>query len=576
MGTPAFRAPILPRVLTLLLTSGALLASIGPGGCKSKEGSSKISSGLFIAPITEPPTADGQGGIIVRADRLDILRGIRPNDLDSVLEESQATVRVLGRLSSSRIDPATGRPALMDDLLVYEALSRSVLSVNLCVDSARPDCGKVKLNYDKGGLDAEQGQGGVLDPGVTPIKLKNGWIVAFDVNSRNLVAFRAEEPRQIVDDVDGDGVAEARTLAYRSDLGPDGKPNVADKNFGNGNGVLLSVVMEGEDWIDPQRIRSEPEVSRIVEIEENELLVFFTAGTVQSIELLELHEETVKRDFDTNLPVRQSELLEVKVLKGVRKAFLGAPLNAFLAYSTIAQQVTQNQGLILDSFQPVLIPDPKHPDPDPGVILVFDKNTSTFMRIGIARNAAGEILGGVVGTAITTEKFTEVLQGNTGAATATPPFLVVGGFYNGAPGKTEILFFEVKTRNLLAYDYTKSLDDNLRVFVSPAGFLDRRDPRGKPVLQQGNTVLDFAIGDVNSNRLAFEGGLDQLVSISYTSGVVVVVADVSEIGVATDDTLADITYIEPLDDNNVRAFDTRSSSLIEFQLDYAAFPISVK
>ena len=78
------------------------------------------------------------------------------------------------------------------------------------------------------------------------------------------------------------------------------------------------------------------------------------------------------------------------------------------------------------------------------------------------------------------------------------------------------------------------------------------------------------------NRLAFESELDEIVSISYTSTVVVVVSTRVDISSATGQVIADFTYLEPLDENSIRAFDVQSNSLLEVRLQYAAFPITVQ
>ena len=135
--------------------------------------------GLFLAPITEKPNASGRGAIDVLVDRLDFLRAIRPGVLDSELVDTPAEATVLGRLSSSTPD-AHGNPTLTNDLLIYEAKSKSILSVDMCPASGSPTCGVVRLHYKQKGLEEEQGQLGTIATGVPPVMLRNGWILAFD------------------------------------------------------------------------------------------------------------------------------------------------------------------------------------------------------------------------------------------------------------------------------------------------------------------------------------------------------------------------------------------------------------
>ncbi|HZN59191.1 MAG TPA: hypothetical protein VFD71_14025 [Planctomycetota bacterium] len=569
MGTFKRRAPRI-RWVSNFGVVGAVVVVLALA-CNSD--SRKVSPKLFIAPFTQPPTASSQGGIIVRADKLDFLREIRPDLLDSELEDVPATAFVVGRLSSSDTDQATGKSTLSDDLLVFESQSRSLLSVNLCPDASRATCGQVRLNYSKAGLDEAQGGGGVISSDVKPLQLKNGWLLAFDSSSKNILGFREERPRPVSDDIDGDGTEETRLVPYRSPVRANGTVNTDSKNFGRGNGLFLSVVISGEELADQLSLPTEPVVSRMVEIEENKILLFFTTGTiVRAVHLLEVAEEPVTVDFDLDEPLRPSERLEVQQLRGQIHLFP----DAFLTYRRISETVTGSQDLQIDVFQPVVIPDPSHDDPDPGLVLAYDSLSSNFFVIGVGRNPAGEILGGTVGNAMRQSDLIDVLQNEAGATSVSLPLVVRSGFSRvNEKGKAEVVFYEEKSRTILQYDPKAPIGDNVRVFVDSAALLFRRDPRGKPVTGQSNPVLDFATDDVNLNRLAFEESLDQLVSISYTSGVVVVVADVDEIGLATNDTLAEINYIEPLDDKNVRAFDQRSTSLVEFKLEYAAFPVNV-
>jgi hypothetical protein len=569
MGTFKRRAPRI-RWVSNFGVVGAVVVVLALA-CNSD--SRKVSPKLFIAPFTQPPTASSQGGIIVRADKLDFLREIRPDLLDSELEDVPATAFVVGRLSSSDTDQATGKSTLSDDLLVFESQSRSLLSVNLCPDASRATCGQVRLNYSKAGLDEAQGGGGVISSDVKPLRLKSGWLLAFDSSSKNILGFREERPRPVSDDIDGDGTDETRLVPYRSPVRANGTVNTDSKNFGRGNGLFLSVVISGEELADQLSLPTEPVVSRMVEIEENKILLFFTTGTiVRAVHLLEVAEEPVTVDFDLDEPLRPSERLEVQQLRGQIHLFP----DAFLTYRRISETVTGSQDLQIDVFQPVVIPDPSHDDPDPGLVLAYDSLSSNFFVIGVGRNPAGEILGGTVGNAMRQSDLIDVLQNEAGATSVSLPLVVRSGFSRvNEKGKAEVVFYEEKSRTILQYDPKAPIGDNVRVFVDSAALLFRRDPRGKPVTGQSNPVLDFATDDVNLNRLAFEESLDQLVSISYTSGVVVVVADVDEIGLATNDTLAEINYIEPLDDKNVRAFDQRSTSLVEFKLEYAAFPVNV-
>ncbi len=509
---------------------------------------------LFLGgPRPVPLETDCGVSLSLISSRLDFLRAIFPDKLPAELQDVPMDPLVLGRASRQGED---GAVALTAGLLVFDAMSRALVSVDLCHAPADPGCGQVRLHYDRQGFAEEQGSpgvAGVLSQQVQSLRLQSGWTLVFDLATRNLLAFREEAPRSIVDDVDGDGVPEARTLAYRSDVGPDGKPSTASENFGRGNGVLLSVVVEGQDWIDPPRIPSEPEISRIAELEENKVLVFFASGTVQSLQLLELHEETATRDFDLNPPARQSELLDVKVLKGVRKAFPGAPLNAFLAYSTIAQQVTQNQALILDSFQPIGLPGSR-------ALLVFDRNTSSFLKVAAARDPASlEIAGGTVATAAPQETVLTVLIEAAGAGAARPPLIFSGRFQHRT--SPEVCLFEEKAASLLAFDPGKEPRDSLRILLTSRDFLGNNP--GRP---PKSCSLVFATADLPQGRLAFDRGLGQILNVDYAAGFITRIADRRDLAGTTGSPTVDLSYLEPLDDHEVRLLDRSSASLLRLGL----------
>lgn len=540
-----------PRWLLLLLAGAFCWA-----GCDTSSGQNKISSSMFLAPIqgTKPSVA-------VVTSRLDLLRAMKPGVLDSTLANSPTTVFAMDRLSSAN---ELGAVTLSDDLLVYETQAEGLLSLNMCEDSASADCGRVRLHYDAIGLETEQDEFSNISDAVLPVRLENGWILAFDSDSKNIVAFREEEPRTTVD---GDG--QVIKLGYRVPASVDGVADTKDKNFGRGNGVVLSIVIKGSEIREQLGVPAEPIVTRLFEIEPNKLLVFFKSTAVRAIHMLELEEVAEVRSFDLNAPADPDRRFPVKVLKGVFKLFPGP----YLSYMTL-QQVTGMVDVVPDVFQPILIPNAATGAVDSGVALIYEQASSTFFRMASARNTVtGEITGGVLSTAIPSSTFFVAIGGDAAGTTLTPPFIPTAAFYHPGKNEREILLFEESTNILFAYDYTLPLDRNLRVFASSSNVLLRRDASGRVA---NNTivepVLTYAIGDVRSNRLAFDQGLDQLLSISYTSGLVVTVVPILDIQAATGSSLADFTYVEPLSEVDVRAFDRQSSTLLKIQLDYAPLP----
>ena len=516
---------------------------LGWVGCNTSSDHTQVSSGLFLAPIKEPTSS----AITVHADRIDFLRAIRPGELESTLRDVPTEPFVLGPLSQHNPDDSV---TPTDDLLIYEAQSTTVLSVNICPDPSQAECGQVKLHYNSKGLDEEGAESGSLATNVVPIKLQNGWILAFDATSKNILAFRAEAPRG--------------GISYRSGDVP------TSANFGLGNGVLLSVVIRGIDMAQRLNTVSEPIVTQFFELERNKVLLFFS--NLRAVHLLEVSEVDESKDFDLTSRVDQTNF-NVKMLQGQIALFPTATNleGSFLPFGVISQKVTQNDNLKLATFQPLLVPDPGR-----GLALVFDQTTSNFFQIFALKDPSGAITRGDVATAIRTDVLFNVLQGG-GVNTVSPPLTMSGGFRNPDPKATELVWFEKETKNLLAYNYKTDLSKNLRIFVGAANILIRRDPTGRVRETVGaQPGLTFATDDVVDNRLAFETELDEVVSINYSTGVVVVVANKQAIGDATGQPLANFTFLEPLDDNNLRAFDAQSNSLIEIRIEYAAFPVEVR
>lgn len=563
MGISLLRAPTSPRIWLSLLA----LILVGWAGCKN--GSHSVSSGLFIAPITVQDPSSVQ----VLAKKTDFLQAISPETPPSQLTTIPDSV-VLGRLSTHTSNKGLldDGVALTDRLLVYEGQSRSLLSVDLCPD-LDPNCfHDVLLHHDTRGIDEDEGGlvGGVISRDVTPLQLKNGWILAYDSGSKNIVAFLLEPERQ-VRDAEGDPV-----------LGPAGKPLLTDyrpftiktdKNFGRGNGLLLSVVISGEEMATEIKAVSEPIVTRLVEIEENKVLVFFS--TTRDVHILNLQETVQNPDFDLN--TSEPDHIPVFFLRGSLGAFKPStenpiPVKPFLPASSIIS-LTGNEDFTLDSFQPILLPPPNQSQ-DP--LLVFEQVTSSFLIFeAVKTNVNGEvkILGGTVRIGVMV--LAAFQAGAQAGGPITGPLNFSGSFIH--KNGREVVCVEEKTNNLVAFDPQKPANSSLRILVSSSSLSLRLDPSGTGgTTGQTEPVLVVSTSDVNDNRLTFDQGLDELISISYSSDNVVVVASRSKIIAATGNSLADLTYVEPLNNNKVRAFDSQSNALLSIELEYAAFPITVK
>lgn len=549
-----------PRRFGKCLLACGLLGIALTSSCQ--DDSKSVSSSLFPAPITRSSLIE------VIASKLDFLRAVNPNELDSVLAEFPAEGYAFGRLSEYDGNVDTLRE--VDDLLVYESQTGSILSARMNARS------QVLLHYNKAGLDEEQSRqgavtaGGSLSLSVPPIRLKNGWILAYDSRSANILAFRKEAPRLIQD---GD---QQFLQAFRPFPA---KPTVATKNFGVGNGLLMSLVSSRQELALALKVPS-PVVTRFFEIEPNKVLLFFS--TVRAIHLLDLEEQTVEMVWDLADEANPAKRVPTKLLRGDIQLFPVDPTNPespltnpFLTFTTISTTITGSSDVKVDAFQPIAVPLSATTRP----ALVFERTTSQFIHVfPLRRNPAdlqSEIIAGAATRAIISQTILSALQQGTGGNVVTPPLDFRTAFYfQGRPG---ICLFDEKTNNCLLYDYTAPIASNLSVFVQASSVIQPRIPGGGTSgTTQAEPVLRFAVNDVDDNRLAFDSGQDQMLTISYSTGLVVVAADRQTITTQTGASLADLTYIEALTDVDVRAFDTAATALLKVVLEYNAFPIQIK
>lgn len=477
-------------------------------------------------------------------DKVDMLSPIDPSLLASEIEALQAEAFVLGRFPNP-------------DFLMYEGQSRSVIGFSSCLDPENdclnPNAAPVKLHYSSSGLkEAQNAPQAAVDLLVPPIVLKNGWILAFDTNTRNILGFRQ---------VDGYRERNANVL---------GAPN-----FGRGNGVLLTVVVTGED-IDAQL--GSNIVSRMVEIEDNRVLLFFES--LPAVHLLELGEQEKLLAHDLSRP--QESVIPTTVLRGDIIQFLrnpnlpegpSNPREPLLQDRDISDQITSVPDVAIDRFEPVVVP-------TDGSVLLFDAETANFFRMSL-RRVGGEIVGSTLALAVSNTAMFNVLVGTAGV-TSTAELDISRSFFHAT--EPEICFLEESTTTILCYNYTEppaanpnNLNAlNIRAFVDSNSIVFAFDPQGASEDVGGSDPsLIFASDDVEDNRIAFDKSRNLLLSISYRTSNVVVMARRSDLVGVTGDALVDLTQVITLDNNNLRAFDAQSVSLLEIPLDYEAFPITI-
>ncbi len=482
---------------------------------------------------TPNETECGPASLSLVTDRMAILRAIYPDKTPAELEGILLQPLAIDRLAIRAED---GAVASSNDLLVLDAQSRTLFSVDLCPEPADERCGRTKLHYTPQGLAEEQGDVGVVRADMS-LHLSSGWTLVFDSSTKNLLALRVEAPHTVLDEQ-----GNPRSLLYRPAESP------GSKNFGRGNGVLLSVVLTGEEAIEQLHVNGEPTISGLVEIERNKVLVVFATGTIRAIHLLELHEQDEVRDFDLDAePANQLDEVTVKVLRGKFVSVPKETARPFLTFREIAELVTQDENLDLDSFQPIGIPG--------GGVLMFDRTTSTFMKVGIARDPqSGEILGGTAALGISPVSLRRIL-----GELADPPFHFAAAFLHATT--QEICLFERKTGSLLAFDSRKEPSESLRLLVRGEE-MRGRSPRGPG---EGLSLV-FATADVLGSRLAFDYGLDEMLGVDYEHGAVHRILRRSQLTTVTGSSTVGICHLEPIGATEVRLFDQASASLLRLEL----------
>ena len=529
-------------------------------GCSNGSNTSRtISSGLFVAPVADE--SGGREATSQLVNQLDFLQANSPDALPADLLDENIEANVLARLSGT-------------ELLISDTRSNSVFSLDVspnfsdpnCLQNAEdfdgdgaPDCERVKMHFNRDGLaESLRAQQALISPEVDPIQLKSGWVLAFEVTTRSIVAFNKVPSRTVAIPGGGSVDVEYRTWDDSQNL-----------NFGRGNGVVVSEVVTMNDLDDS--VGSEA-VARFYEIEDNKVLVFFNG--VGAIHLLELEEVDETRDYDLqNDDPDDRDVFPVALLRGQIRLFPRATFDGFvfdqpfLSFQQIGA-LTGDINLSLNDFAPVTIPTDDS-------VLIFDTNSANFLRVGVRRGvdpvtgAAGTILGGSVTTAVLASRLLAELQ------TLPGDELRMNEAFFGPEG-TEILIMEEESNNVVAYDYTKPITNNVSIFVDQANIVAPRAQDGSNVTGIATATepeLLFSTADVRENRLTFDRGLDRLLSVSYPSSLLVIVLTRADLISATREAVADLTFVEPLNDREVRAFDSASASLLHIRLDYRALPV---
>ena len=538
-------------------------------GCDTKIGNGVVSTSTFESlALTE---SVDQQAIQVLSDKIDLLKSISPTTVEAVLNEQQANSFPLGTLNLA--------PGGFSSVLIFEANLRAICSVDLCeLGTCQLTAPRVQLHYNDVGFEEELEAAGVGEPFPTfsqsvpsvPVDVSRGaglggdrWLVSYEPRSRSLVGMRA------------------RDVGYRNVSNPN---DPDDPNFGRGNGLVMSVIISGPEMQSQLGLATQPRITRIFDLgpdpspdsNKHRLLVFFAREVLREVHVLEL--EAGVRPVRTNLaPGGGNE--NVWMLNGQFRRFGPAGDQPFMTLDEI-KLLTQEVDVDIGGFQPIRV------NTD-GSALVFDSESSQFLRLKPLSeedvlNVPGKFPGqGVVEVAVQTS----VIEGQLGSRGSAFEFTEAWPH----PENPEIVLVEERSNTVLAYDYTlPANEDNAYSVINAINMTsNRRDPFGSAgggvLINNEEPVLLKAEEDILSNRLMFDRGRDELISINYETGTVVIVAKRAAFTNLTGVDLADITYIkytgvERPDDmqsddmQSVRVWDSSSSSLLKVLLEIVLEP----
>ena len=540
------------RILSWVQVAGlasvvALLAT--SAGCDSRIGNGSVSTSTFASlALTDDPEQDP---IQLVTDKVDLLKAILPTQVEAALADQASISFPLGTLPLA----AGGQ----DALLVYEANLRAICSIELCASGVCLQEKQVTLHYDDVGFATEMESAGATFPALSQtvpgisVSVSRGaglgsdpWVIAYETETRSLVAMRA------------------RDVGYRP---LDDDTDIDNANFGRGNGLVLSTVITGAEMQAQLGMGFLPRLTRIFDLgpasgsNKHRLLVFFAREVLQEVHLIEL--ETSQERTQTVLGAGGA-FEDVWMLRGEIKKF-GTNLDEpFVAFSEI-KELTQEEDVIIGNFQPTKV----YSD---GSALVFDEVSTQFIKLTPLSALDALDLGkaegqGQVSLAID-KSMIDAEIGSRGTLEFSESW--------GHPTLTEIVLVEERSNSLLSYDFTLSAEeDNVRTIVNTIDLTsNRRDPNppsGGIVVNSEEPILLRGEEDIFENRLMFDRGRDELISINYDTGSVVIVAKRPAFTAMTGGDLTDITYIkhtgvEPGDLQSVRAWDSSTSSLLKILL----------
>ena len=505
----------------------ALVLTIS-AGCKSdKRGT--VSSEAFLAPQVD----SGATGVTVAINRLEILRELYrtpggSTKLDGeLLAGPPPNLLPLGKLDATR-------------LLVQD----KELNVLITIDIRNFRVKKVLERDEFLGLFRNVTTKPVL-PSI--VELSSGWILAFETNSRSLVAFA-------LDPANPDGVVANQVLD---------RTEIEAQVFAGGARTAVTI-------------------RHMVEFRDNDILVVPEADNVTALHHLNV--------FELTDPVTDDPVLEGRFLLAPEfEAGKNGPKQPFLDFDKIRQK-TGNLDVSVKHFPPVPIPGSNR-------VLLFDRATATasFLELvyqteELAFDDPTLVLRAAVEVTVRRNELEAILPintlGGTGPSVQTSLFEASFLHPNALLPASAIGFqplivaYDQASRLAVAYNWktpvgrgskvsllSTSTQNSDRIDLTPGSNSAGVNP------DDTTTDLRFAKNDVSDNRLAFDLGPSDLVSLNYDTGSWVIVLKSTSITKATQSTQSNVRFIEAISESVVRALDIGSASLLNIQIKYTPVPV---
>ncbi len=603
-------------IRTVVAIFGALAMLVGPSGCDSDGAKSQVSSGVFFAP--QP--AEGEQ-VEVLVEKLDVLRLINPDKLDSQLRLEDAETRVLGKLRDQRqqvasyiIRDARGNPVEIVPNAVVEtttyaifernsgslfefALAKAFDSRGNQVDEQREltlSISRIQLASIFTTTKAQLSATSVIDFDrnmsrdleLNPTFDKRNWIFGFESSERSLFVIR------LVERVGNRFELEVRVLANIRTIQRELREQAI--NFIRTQVIGTRVNEPAGRVAEILTMASPPGGAGGIEgIQDLHLFVITsTNGQIRGGFRVFDRQGTPYFGFNDGAPINPKPIIPDNAQIPFRDEFGNDVEFLGLVNYDRLRSLTGIADIDIFDFQPAPVRDPAFPDLEvaqPRFFLLFEKNSATFILVEIIREldstfpAFGEIIGSRVARFTRSGEIDSAIR-RGGAVLAGSEVTFTSAFFH--PDRPDVLAFEEESNTMMSLGYSDLNDDfliNLNlglgtragIFSPNANLLARRDMLG-PIdadLTPEEPSFVMSTADVSANRLLFDQGSDDILSINYTTGLYVVVLKQADIGRATQSPgVSDLTFIEPINPNEILVMDSRASDFLRVRVDYRAFP----